>query len=161
MVKLGLYLKADLENVTDLAPVEDFEWYFKIECTSCHEVDESWISFNQQDTYDMNSSRGTANLVMRCKFCKRDMSAQFEPSFKLKKYDIDNNSKFQQIAQFDCRGLELIDFDPRESWTCKGAESGTVFEDVDLTEKEWVEYDEKSGEPVGINNIEVEFKKEK
>lgn len=24
----------------------------------------------------MNSSRGTANLVMRCKFCKRDLTAR-------------------------------------------------------------------------------------
>ncbi|KAI7899986.1 uncharacterized protein BX663DRAFT_488735 [Cokeromyces recurvatus] len=161
MVKLGLYLKADLENVTGLSPVDNYEWHFKIECTSCHEVDESWISFNQQDEYEMNSSRGSANLVMRCKFCKRDMSAQFEPSFKVKGYEIEKNGEFQQIAQFDCRGLELVDFQPRESWTAKGAESDTIFEDIDLTEGEWAEYDEKSGEPVGISNIEVQFKKEK
>ncbi|KAI9481232.1 MAG: hypothetical protein EXX96DRAFT_565880 [Benjaminiella poitrasii] len=161
MVKLGLYFKADLENVTDLLPTNDYEWHFKVECTSCHEVDDSWISFNRQDEYEMNSSRGTANLVMRCKFCKRDMTAQFEPSFKVKGYDIEKNSEFQQIAQFDCRGLELVNFQPRDSWTAKGAESDTVFEDIDLTEGEWAEYDEKLGEPVGISNIEVEFKKEK
>ncbi|GAA5812537.1 hypothetical protein MFLAVUS_005993 [Mucor flavus] len=161
MVKLGLYIKADLENVTDLSPVEDYEWYFKVECTSCHEVDDTWITFNQQDSYDMNSSRGSANLVMRCKFCKRDGTAQFEPSFKIRKYDVEQNGKFQQIAQFDCRGLELVDFQPRESWTCKGTESGTVFEEIDLCEGEWAEYDEKSGEPVGISNISVQFKKEK
>ncbi|KAI8880931.1 DUF866-domain-containing protein, partial [Backusella circina FSU 941] len=159
--KLGLYLKAELENITDLAPVEDYQWHFKLECTSCHEVDESWISFNQQDTYDMNGSRGTANLVMRCKFCKRDMSIQFEPNFKIKKYDGENSNKFQQMAQFDCRGVDMVDFSARDGWVAKGAESGTSFEDIDLTEGEWVEYDEKSGEPVGISNIEVQFKKEK
>jgi len=83
----------------------------------------------------MNSSRGTANLVMRCKFCKRDLTArklfksalgqhilnrqrfivEFEPSFKIRKYDVEQNGKFQQIAQFDCRGLELVDFQPRVS----------------------------------------------
>ncbi|KAI8643122.1 hypothetical protein BD408DRAFT_158131 [Parasitella parasitica] len=161
MVKLGLYIKAELENVTDLVPVEDYEWHFKIECTSCHEVDESWISFNRHDSYDMNSSRGSANLVMRCKFCKRDLTAQFEPSFKIRKYEIEENNKFQQIAQFDCRGLDLVGFEPRNGWTCKGTESGTDFEDIDLVEGEWAEYDEKSGEPVGISNIEVKFKKEK
>lgn len=79
----------------------------------------------------MNSSRGSANLVMRCKFCKRDLTArklvlyktfrdiiwhisvEFEPSFKIRKYDAEQNGKFQQIAQFDCRGLELVDFQPR------------------------------------------------
>ncbi|KAI8995038.1 hypothetical protein BDB01DRAFT_847020 [Pilobolus umbonatus] len=161
MVKLGLYIKADLENITDLKPVEEFEWSFKIECTSCHEKDPSWISFNPHESYDMNSSRGSANLVMRCKFCKRDGSAQFEPSFKLQSYNIEDTGKFKQIAQFDCRGLELVDFQPRESWVAKGAESNSVFEDIDLTEGEWVEYDEKTSEPVGISNIEVQFKKEK
>ncbi|CAO3671718.1 hypothetical protein G6F70_004759 [Rhizopus microsporus] len=161
MVKLGLYIKADLENVTDLAPFEDKEWYFKIECTSCHEVDDSWISFNRQDTYDMSGSRGSANLVMRCKFCKREGTAQFEPSFKIKNYSIEQNGKFQQIAQFDCRGLELVDFQARDSWSAKGAETETTFNDIDLSEGEWADYDEKAGEPVGISNIEVEFRKEK
>ncbi|KAI8969062.1 hypothetical protein BDF20DRAFT_827477, partial [Mycotypha africana] len=140
--KLGLYLKADLENVTDLLPAEDFEWNFK-------------------DTYEMNSSRGSANLVMRCKFCKRDMTASFEPSFKIKKYDAENSGKFQQIAQFDCRGMELVDFQPKEPWSAKGLETNSVFEDIDLTEGEWADYDEKAGEPVAINNIEVEFRTEK
>ncbi|KAG1445202.1 hypothetical protein G6F55_012044 [Rhizopus delemar] len=149
----SLYIKADLENVTDLAPTDDCEWYFKVECTSCHEVDENWISFNQQDTYEISGSRGSASLVMRCKFCKREGTAQFEPSFKIKKYNIEQNGKFQQIAQFDCRGLELVDFQPRDSWFAKGAESDTVFNDIDLSEGEWAEYDEKSGEPVGISDI--------
>lgn len=38
---------------------------------------------------------------------------EFEPSFKIRKYDVEQNGKFQQIAQFDCRGLELVDFQPR------------------------------------------------
>ncbi|CAO3703627.1 unnamed protein product [Rhizopus stolonifer] len=91
----------------------------------------------------MNSSRGSANLVMRCKFCKRDGSAQFEPSFKIKKYEAEKTGKFQQIAQFDCRGLELVDFQPRESWVAKGTESETPFDDIELTEGEWADYDEK------------------
>ncbi|KAG0743375.1 hypothetical protein G6F57_009721 [Rhizopus arrhizus] len=144
----SLYIKTDLENVTDLAPTDDCEWYFK-------------------DIYEISGSRGSASLVMRCKFCKREGTAQFEPSFKIKKYNIEQNGKFQQIAQFDCRGLELVDFQPRDSWLAKGAESDTVFNDIDLSEGEWAEYDEKSGEPVGIipfherDYWESRFKKEK
>lgn len=26
-----MYIKADLENVTDLVPVEDYEWHFKVD----------------------------------------------------------------------------------------------------------------------------------
>jgi hypothetical protein len=43
----------------------------------------------------------------------------------------------------------------------KGSETGTTFDDIDLLEGEWADYDEKAGEPVGIANIEVQFKKEK
>ncbi|KAL0094459.1 hypothetical protein J3Q64DRAFT_1714319 [Phycomyces blakesleeanus] len=159
MVKLGLYLKADLENVTELVPVEDYEWHFKVECGSCREVDESWITFNRQDSYDMSGSRGTANLVMRCKFCKRESTAQFETNGKVVPYT--KSGEFQKIATFDCRGLELVDFSPRESWVAKGIESDTKFEDIDLLEGEWAEYDDKSNEPVGISDIEIKFKKEK
>ena len=39
----------------------------------------------------------------------------------------------------------------------EGRESGTEFTDVDLTEKEWADYDEKSGESTVISEIEVKF----
>ncbi|KAI9499008.1 hypothetical protein BDB00DRAFT_797805 [Zychaea mexicana] len=159
MVKLGLYLKVNLENVTDLKPVHEYEWHFKIQCGSCRETDENWISFNPHDTVDMPGSRGSANLVMRCKFCKRESSAQFECGIQA--YSAEKNNAFQKIASFDCRGLELVDFSPRDPWVAEGTESGTKFEDIDLSEGEWAEYDEKSGEPVGIAEIEVQFKKEK
>ena len=32
----------------------------------------------------------------------------------------------------------------------EGGESGTVFEDVDLTEKEWADYDERSANSICI-----------
>ncbi|KAI7878287.1 DUF866-domain-containing protein [Lichtheimia hyalospora FSU 10163] len=141
MVKLALYLKADLENVTNLKPMAGFEWHFK-------------------DTVDMPGSRGTANLVMRCKFCKRESSAQFDSSFPIQAYSAEQNGKLQKIAVFDCRGLELVDFAPKDPWAAEGTETGYPFQDIDLEEGDWADYDEKAGEPVGISEIEVEFKKE-
>ena len=38
-----------------------------------------------------------------------------------------------------------------------GRETGTEFSDVDLTEKEWAEYDEKSGESTLISELTVNF----
>lgn len=32
--------------------------------------------------------------------------------------------------------------------------SGTAFEDVDLSEREWMDYDEKLGESIGIYDLE-------
>jgi hypothetical protein len=38
-------------------------------------------------------------------------------------------------------------------WHCRGAESGAPFNEVDLEDGEWVDYDEKGSVPVGISNI--------
>lgn len=69
-------------------------------------------------------------------------------------YDsVEHNEEWQSMLQLDCRGLEPIDFDPRvrvcllvtflgnykssfqNGWTAVGIESGTVFDDIDLSEK--------------------------
>lgn len=73
------------------------------------------------------------------------------------------------MAVLDCRGMEPVGFDPRvgnilhcdipcwrcpplnsswflvvqAGWTALGAESGTKFDDIDLTEGDWADYDEK------------------
>ncbi|RUS27451.1 hypothetical protein BC938DRAFT_483229 [Jimgerdemannia flammicorona] len=209
--KLALLFKADLESVTDVAPADGYEWHFKIQCNSCHEIDPSWITMNREDTYDLANSRGSANLVMKCKFCKRESSAQFEPTPPIKPYTADDSGRFTKMVVIDCRGLEPVEFEPRVSegwrgdcspycadrigvsyvkkrmklvrfftfwddtfairyvayptsppqsgWMAKGAESGTRFDDIDLSEGEWVEYDEKSAVPVSISNIEAKFQK--
>ena len=41
----------------------------------------------------------------------------------------------------------------------EGHESGTVFTDVDLTEKEWADFDEKSGLSTCISELEHTFVK--
>ena len=39
--------------------------------------------------------------------------------------------------------MEPTDFSPRSGWTTTATDSGTLFTDVDLEEKEWCDYDEK------------------
>jgi len=43
----------------------------------------------------------------------------------------------------------------------EGLTSGTKFTDIDLSEKDWVEYDEKAGVSAGIFNVEYELTLEK
>lgn len=38
-------------------------------------------------------------------------------------------------------------------WEAKGAESGTAFSGIDLSDGEWYDYDEKAGEEVSIKEI--------
>jgi len=126
----------------------------------------------------MKGSRGQANLVTKCKMCSRDSSLGkffrylhiieifIEPAIFLfsdilpdtiSKYTIEDSNKFKSIVSFDCRGLSIIDFSPRNGFKCCGIESNTKFEDVNLEEKEWVDYDERQNQPVGIYDVQYQF----
>jgi hypothetical protein len=45
----------------------------------------------------------------------------------------------------------------QDGWSAVAEDSGQIYTDVDLSEKEWVEWDEKIKHSVGIYNIEHQF----
>lgn len=70
---------------------------------------------------------------------------------------MEDSNQFKTVAGFECRGCEPTELSFRNGYTAKGAESGTPFNDINLEEKEWVDYDEKSSESVGIYELEFKF----
>jgi hypothetical protein len=52
MVKLGLFIKAELDGITNLSPVDTetdpYFYTFKVQCNSCHEVNDNWITISRQ-----------------------------------------------------------------------------------------------------------------
>jgi len=52
MVKLGLFIKAELDGVTGLSPVDTqtdpYFYTFKVVCNSCHEANANWITISRQ-----------------------------------------------------------------------------------------------------------------
>lgn len=74
-------------------------------------------------------------------------------------YTGESSGKFKKIVVFDCRGAEPTEFSPRTGWIVKSAENGQQFEDVDLSEDDWVEYDQKNKVSVGIYEFESNFVK--
>lgn len=151
----GLLLSAELQGVTDLGPTLPYEFSFKIECTSCHEVHENWVTMNAQDKSDISGSRGDANFVFKCRFCKRESSATLTETGKTLNID---DKKPAEILQIDCRGLELKEFRADGDFQCKG-ESGTPFKEMDLTEGEWFDYDEKNSEEVSVTDVKWDIKR--
>nr|CAG4646690.1 EOG090X0HQJ [Macrothrix elegans] len=161
MVKIGLRIKANLENVTNLHPDdEDFRWYIKVKCGSCNEEAEKWVYICQTETVEVKGGRGSANLVVKCKLCSRENNMEIIPE-SIKPYNDEDQGKFKTVVQFDCRGMEPSDFSPRNGWSVEGLESGTKFSDIDLSDKEWADYDEKAKATVGIYEIEHTFVREK
>ncbi|TFK30356.1 DUF866-domain-containing protein [Coprinopsis marcescibilis] len=158
MVFLQLKIKAELENVTDLVPAsDDFEYFFQVKCNSCNEIHPKFVAINRKEEREVSGGKNaTAHFVWKCGLCKRESSAKFDVASPVKPFSADAN-QLQRLLTIECRGLEFIGFDPRGTWKCVGAESKTVFDDVDLTEGEWNDYDEKSKLPVGVSNIESEW----
>ncbi|XP_074077505.1 CXXC motif containing zinc binding protein isoform X2 [Macrotis lagotis] len=140
MGKIGLQLKATLENVTHLRPVgDDFRWYLK-------------------DRAPLKGGRGSATMVQKCKLCSRDNSIDIL-SNSIKPYDAEDSEKFKTIVEFECRGLEPVDFQPQAGFAAEGTETGTAFSDINLLEKDWTDYDEKAQESVGIYEVTHKFVK--
>jgi len=157
MVKIGLQISAQLENVTDLkAEGDDFRWYLKLKCTHCNEETAEFVYLTQAESHPLKGGRGSASLVLRCKLCSRDHSIDIIPD-SLQSYNSDDVPQFKTIITFDCRGVEPVTFEPRMGWSTKGLESGTVFANVDLTALDWAEYDEKSQQAVGIYELTTRF----
>lgn len=44
-------------------------------------------------------------------------------------------------------------------WLADGAETNTKFNDIDLVDGEWFDYDEKANEEVSINEIKWEIRR--
>ena len=47
MVKLQLLFKAELENITSVAPDSDINWYLKLKCMQCGEENDKPITINE------------------------------------------------------------------------------------------------------------------
>ncbi|OLY85516.1 hypothetical protein AYI68_g291 [Smittium mucronatum] len=88
---MALQIKSELTNITELKPTgEDFAWNFK-------------------DEIEMFGSRGSANYVSKCKFCRRDNVASIVEG----PFAYSESEQFSTLAVLDCRGFEPIEFDPK------------------------------------------------
>lgn len=159
MVKFYLKAKAELAGVTDLEPINapqsPYEFTFTIECTKCREVHDKPVTINTFEQHDITGSRGEASFVFRCKNCKSEHLAQIERTKE--KLTIEENGKWVKLLTIDARGLDFIKFDALGQWQCRGADSPTKFEEVDLEDGEWYDYDDNAGEEVSVTEISFDI----
>ncbi|XP_069593989.1 CXXC motif containing zinc binding protein [Ranitomeya imitator] len=159
MVKFALQLKANLENITRLRPVgDDFRWFLKLKCGNCGELSDKWQYITLMDSVPLKGGRGSASMVQKCKLCSRENSIDIL-RISLQPYNAEDSEHFKTIVEFECRGLEPVDFQPQAGFAAEGAETGTPFGDINLQEKDWTDYDEKAQESVGIYEVTHQFKK--
>ncbi|KAL1834603.1 hypothetical protein DCAR_0104813 [Daucus carota subsp. sativus] len=157
MVKYRVLFTADLQNLTDLKPSSDptFTYYFKMKCGNCGELAKKVISVLPSEKVD--DSRNAPNLVMKCKFCERVGSVTV--TCDIREPLTEARSEFRNsvpLIQLDCKGLDPVEFVFGNGWKAKSI-AGTKFEDIDLSDGEFDEYDEKGECPVSISNLCATF----
>lgn len=161
MVKFYLKMKAELSGVTALEPVDTpeshFEYTFRIECTKCREVHDKPVTINRFEKHDISGSRGEASFVFRCKSCKHEHLALIERTKD--RVEAANSNKWTNLLEIDARGIDFVEFIPEGQWHCVGEELGTKFEEVDLEDKEWYEYDDKQGEEVSVTDVAFDIQR--
>uniref|UniRef100_A0A3B3RP03 CXXC motif containing zinc binding protein n=2 Tax=Paramormyrops kingsleyae TaxID=1676925 RepID=A0A3B3RP03_9TELE len=159
LFKFGLQFKATLENITNVRPEgEDFRWYLKLKCGNCGEISDKWQYITLMDSMPLKGGRGSASMVQKCKLCSRDNSIDILKD-TITSYNAEDSDRFKTMVQFECRGLEPVDFQPQAGFSAQGAESGTPFPEINLLERDWNDYDEKISESVGIYEVTHKFVK--
>ncbi|XP_034038284.1 CXXC motif containing zinc binding protein [Thalassophryne amazonica] len=158
MGKFGLQFKATLENVTNVRPLgQDFRWFLKLKCGNCGEIPDKWQYVTLQESVQIRG-RGSASMVLKCKLCARENSIDILEN-TITPYNAEDSDRFKTMVQFECRGLEPVDFQPQAGFAAEGAGSGTQFPEINLQEKDWTDYDEKLKESVGIYEVTHQFVK--
>ncbi|XP_067626428.1 UPF0587 protein CG4646 [Eurosta solidaginis] len=162
MVRVGLQISATLENIERIETCHpNYSFFVKVKCTNCGETSEKWHDITEserlQGASDSRNPDGF-NFYMKCKMCSRENSIDIVEKTN-EPYTQDDAGKFKAIVVFDCRGVEPVEFSPRAGWIVHSAENGQKFEDVDLSEDDWVEYDQKNKNSVGVYEFASQFVK--
>ncbi|ONK69211.1 uncharacterized protein A4U43_C05F20500 [Asparagus officinalis] len=162
MVFYLLSIWGELENITNLQPLggcddPNFPYRFKVKCENCGEISQKETCVVLSETVPLSNGRATANLVQKCKLCGREGSIQMIPGQgQPLTLEQSQAEKFSTLMVFDCRGFEPIGFSFSNGWKAEST-SGTVYE-IDLSEGDFADYDEKGECPVGVSNLQGKFK---
>ncbi|GME73427.1 unnamed protein product [Ambrosiozyma monospora] len=157
-----LYLKAELNNVTDFTPADStsspFEYTFKIQCTKCREMHDKDVSINLYEQHELPGSRGEANFYYKCSYCSLSSHISISLPANYKGYTADDNGKDIKMLAIDSRGVNVMDFVPVGFFKCVGVESGNKFE-VEFEDGEWYDYDDEANQEVSITDVIWEIRK--
>ena len=152
-----LQVKIEFENIKELIPILNNHWKINIS-NGEDSLSREGITVSKEDVYELDGSKGTANFTLKWDKKDPNVSTINILDFNSKQCvpSISKNNEWQTILAMDCRGIQPTHYLPSIDFNVI-TNSGKVFEDVDLTDKEWTEYDDENDEPITIMNIEGRF----
>ncbi|XP_030373014.1 UPF0587 protein GA18326 [Scaptodrosophila lebanonensis] len=157
-MRVGLQISATLENIEKLETSHpEYAFFVKIICTNCGEKSDKWHDITESERVQQDTRNAAGfNFYMKCKMCGRENSIDIVDKSNVA-YTVDDAGSFKTIVIFDCRGVEPVEFSPRTGWIVHSSENGQTFQDVDLSEDDWVEYDQKNNNSVGVYEFASKF----
>eukprot|EP01038_Epipyxis_sp_PR26KG_P011755 gene11755-15729_t len=148
-----LKIKADLENINRLIPLNDNLWTFNIQSSEGGDRRDN-ITVSSSDVMELEGSKGDANFIIKWPGAK---SQSYIKIVSIKKndgcYHADDSGNFVSILALECRGLEILSWIPGIDFVVESI-GGSAFENVDLTDGDWADYDEDNDTAVSVTNLE-------
>ena len=72
-------------------------------------------------------------------------------------YTAKDSGAFKTIVGFECRGLTIKKAEISADFNCVST-GGTTFEQIDLTDNDWTDYDDKNGNDLSVSVMSFESK---
>eukprot|EP01133_Synstelium_polycarpum_P005704 gene5704-6589_t len=113
MVRLSVSITAETEEVVNIFPDDHKIWFFKLKCSHCLTVTDNWIGIDPEEAIEIGKS--VVNLQMKCRTCARENTVTIEDKLNINDRQCESETAMV-MKHFDCRGVELEEFDPRDVW---------------------------------------------
>lgn len=104
---------------------------------------------------ELEGSRGDANFIMKWPGSKAQSYIKIVDLKGVSgNYTEENGGGWVPVLGLECRGIVPIAWHVGRDFIAE-ASSGKFFEDVDLSEGDWADYDEDGDAAVSITNVET------
>jgi len=74
-------------------------------------------------------------------------------------YTAEDAGKYKPILGLECRGLEPCGWVPSDDFVAFSNPHGTPFPNVDLSDKDWCDFDDDNDTPVSVMNLNFVIEK--
>ncbi len=115
------------------------------------------ITVSSEDVYPLEGSRGEANFIIKWPYANEQSYIKFiSPKGVATSIPAEKSGEYVTILAMECRNIEPTAWHPSFDFIVKSS-GGTVFDKVDLSDKDWADYDEENDLSVSITNLEYKI----
>jgi outer membrane protease len=115
------------------------------------------ITITTEDVLPLDGSRGEANFIIKWPYANDQAYIKIVDHKSLEKaYTEDDSGEFVSILALECRGVEPIAWHPSLDFAVEST-GGTPFANVDLSDRDWAEFDEEHDLSVSITDVEYKI----